>query len=201
MDWIALREREKYTVLWEKHPEYREKSSTDLLTPVFLAIFKDQIDKGDRVIDFGCGTGKSSKFLTKAGLDVFLVDFCENCLDIEIFIQAMRPKSNIQFFQECLWDLTEAVKPSEWIICFDVLEHIPEGKVDWVLEEMASRMKKGGLLHICLREDICGELIGDILHVTVKPENWWLKKIDRHFVGFRKLLSTKDNILIAVFSK
>lgn len=201
MDQIALKEQKKYTTLWERFPEYRSASPADVLTPIFLAYFKDQINKGDRIIDFGCGTGRSITFLSKLDLSISLLDFCDNCLDLEIFIQAMNPKSHIQFFQECLWDLTDAVKPADWILCLDVLEHIPEQKVDNALKSISSRMLKGGLISIWLTKDLFGEKIGEVLHLTIKSSHWWLKKIKRHFGNYHEIHSDKNALILAIFPK
>ena len=198
MDSLAQREKEKYETLWSSFPEYREASAADLLTPAFLDFFKREVKKGDVVIDFGCGAGRSAPFLLKAGLKVQLVDFCDSCLDSEIFLQTIGPKSALRFFQECLWDLSSHVGPADWILCFDVLEHLPEEKVDAVLHNMASRMKKGGLISISTREDHHGSSIGERLHLTVKPASWWREKAARHFSILRELADDDECLVWAL---
>ena len=181
MDQLALKEQKKYVTLWEKCSEYKDLNPADYLTPIFLDFFKDQVKKGERVIDFGCGSGRSAIPLSAAGLRVDLIDFCNNCLDVEPFLQTVKINSTVHFFEQCLWNLSDLVKPAEWIICFDVLEHIPEKKIDSVLKAISSRMRRGGFVSICLCDDVCGASIGEVLHLTVKPAFWWREKINHYF--------------------
>lgn len=201
MDQIAFNEQRKYIALWKECSGYRNLSPADYLTPCFIAFFKKQLNKGEGVIDFGCGPGRSAVPLRAAGLRVHLIDFCDNCLDAEIFLQTVGPNPPISFFQECLWGLPNSIKPAEWIICFDVLEHIPEEKVDSVLEAIASRMQKGGLFSICLRHDLCGVIIGEVLHLTVKPAAWWRKKINRYFSISHEFDLAKEYLVVALSPK
>src|SRR5271170_2999541 len=106
MDRIAIREKKKYDALWNSFPDYREVSPADILTPAFLDFFKGLIKKGDHIVDFGCDTGHSAKFLLEVGLKVHLVDFCDNCLDPEIFLLSVGSNPRVSFYQECLWSLS-----------------------------------------------------------------------------------------------
>ena len=170
MDALARNEQHKYEKIWEI-PHYRG-SSDYWLPSLFLDHFKTQIYQGATLIDFGCGTGRSVPLLMQAGLQVNLLDIAENCLNPEIFLQTLGPNPPVHFFHECLWNLSPHIKPADWIISFDVLEHIPESKIDIVLKEMASHMKIGGLFTIALCKDNFGSWIGEPLHLTVKPATW-----------------------------
>jgi hypothetical protein len=128
------------------------------------------------------------------------VDFCESSLDPEIFLLTVEPNPNVHFFQECLWNLSEFVKPAEWMICFDVLEHIPEGKVDAVLKATSSRMQKGGFVSISLSEDTSGFAINEPLHLTVKPAAWWREKMHRYFSIFREF-GDNEHLVLALLKK
>jgi 2-polyprenyl-3-methyl-5-hydroxy-6-metoxy-1,4-benzoquinol methylase len=194
-DDVYLREKQKYTQLWRSIPEYRKASAADLLAPAFLSYFDTQIQPGQRIIDFGCGAGRSAiPFLSK-GLQVDLVDFADPCLDIEIFLRTA--SKEVLFWEACLWDLPRDLPTADWIICFDVLEHLPEEKVQATLEGMARRMKRGGFFSIDLCADRFGSMIGDILHLTLKPKAWWHKQVSAFF-NIRDELAGAEECLVYV---
>lgn len=174
-----LREKQKYTQLWSSIPEYREASAADLLAPAFISYFSAQLESGQRIIDFGCGTGRSAISFLSKGLQVDLVDFAAPCLDTEIFLLAASKK--VFFWEACLWDLPLTLPIADWIVCFDVLEHLPEEKIEATLQGMAQRMKRGGLFSIDLREDRFGSEIKAPLHLTLKPKKWWDKQLSAFF--------------------
>lgn len=196
MDDLAIIERRKYETLWKRFPEYRTDSPSDSLVPVFISSFYDQIQKGETVLDFGCGPGRSALLLLKAGLNVHLVDITEEALDAEIFLHRM--KSSIRFTESCLWDLPADLEPAQWILCMDVLEHIPEERLDSVLSQISSRMEKGGLLSIHLIEDQFGRTIGENLHLTIQSADWWKRKISQFFSLHAELLNDGTVLVLLV---
>ena len=44
------------------------------------------------------------------------------------------------------------------------------------LSQMAARTRRGGFFQIYLQEEPFGELIGEKLHLTVRPKEWWVEK-------------------------
>jgi len=193
VDNVYLKEKQKYTLLWSSIPEYREESAADFLIPVFLSYFSPQIQSGQRIIDFGCGVGRSAIPLLSKGLLVDLVDFAEPCLDPEIFLLTASRKA--LFWEACLWDLPPELLSADWIVCFDVLEHLPEEKIGTALQGMAQKMRKGGLFSIDLRKDQFGSVIGDNLHLTLKPKEWWQKQVSAHFLILEEL-AKEDGCLV-----
>ncbi len=196
MDEIALKERHKYETIWKSVPEYRVYSPSDRWVPVFLSFFYDQFRAGDTVLDFGCGPGRSALALIKAGLKVHLIDITEEALD-PVTILLWR-SSSVLFTESCLWDLSPNLKPAEWILCFDVLEHIPEKKLEGVLSGISSRMQKGGLLSISLVEDDFGQTINEKLHLTIQSADWWKGKISEFFRCSKELFNNGTILLLQV---
>lgn len=133
-------------------------------------------------IDIGCGDSRLMQYIAdKAepwpvvyGLDLVPGDNTENIL------------------QGCLWEEWPA---KLWPIfdlgiCCDVLEHIPTEKVDDVLEQMFLNCNNL-LISIALRIDVQGDLIGERLHLTVKPKEWWYRKLIDHLPDGKILIESK----------
>ncbi len=65
----------------------------------------------------------------------------------------------------------------EWITSFDCLEHCLEHDIDKILQEFNRVASKGFVLSISYQP--C-EADGMPLHMTVKPEAWWIEKLSRY---------------------
>jgi len=59
--------------------------------------------------------------------------------------------------------------------CCDVMEHIPTEFTMLVLYRILSSCKTTWF-QIALVPDNCGQLIGETLHLTVRPFTWWLNR-------------------------
>ena len=60
----------------------------------------------------------------------------------------------------------------------DVLEHIPESGIAWVLDRIFGLAAKAVYLVIATQPSRKRLSNGENVHVTVKPEPWWREKID-----------------------
>ena len=65
----------------------------------------------------------------------------------------------------------------EWITSFDCLEHCLEAEIDDILKEFNRVACNGFVLSISYEP--C-EMDGMPLHMTVKPESWWIKKLSKY---------------------
>jgi len=193
MDKIASRERKKYYKLWQHYPLYRLYSPGQFCVSCFFNVFSSDIKKGDHVIDFGCGTGRVALAFLEKGLDVTLMDFSPNCLDDNI---AQLVSEKLRFIEACLWELPKNMAKAEWIYCCDVLEHIPEEKIDIVLENMSRLNLKGGFFSICLKPDNFGPTsIKSPLHICIKNKNWWKSKIKVHWDIKDELIDAENSFI------
>lgn len=182
MDALLLQEKNKYDYLWNNVPSYRSVSPGELAARYFLSYFDAQFKPGDTVIDFGCGTGRAARLFLEKGLNVTLVDFSPNCLDGEIKLLLSLFPERIQFIESNLWNLSPLVKEASWIYCCDVLEHIPEEKVETVLSAMASSHVKGGYFSISLEQDLYGmQHLDQHLHLCLQSKSWWMNKISSYW--------------------
>ncbi len=164
----------KYEQMYE-YPEYRAISVGEKLAQKFLQHAKPKANS--TVIDYGCGTGRGSLMLAILGsLKITMVDFVDNCLDPEM-VEALTTQKHVFSFVK-----HDIEKPldffSEYGLCTDVMEHIPEPRVDIVLTNILSASKHV-FFSICTEKDNTGQLIGEELHVTVHDYHWWLWKLSK----------------------
>lgn len=152
-------EQDKYTKTW-KDRGYRQCSPGEIVLPDFL----QRSPERGTLVDFGCGTGRATKLLEVSGFQVLGVDIAENALE-----------TDVPFKQACLW---ETPFKALWAYSCDVLEHIPPEHVDAVLENMQT---ENCYLHVHLQEDKFGKRVGEKLHLTIQPHEWWLDKISQHW--------------------
>lgn len=164
MDVVAASERDKYERMWA-HPDYHLGSPGERAVPLFLSAVP--VSKGDTIVDAGAGSGRASVALALAGHAVTMLDFCRNAVE--------PPAQGLPYIDAVLWDLPEL--SFDWLYCVDVLEHIPREKVDLVLDGLARIASRGGYLQACCCEDNCGALIGETLHLTVEPPDWWAARV------------------------
>jgi len=163
-DPAQMTERDKYRLMWGAD-EYRVVSPGEENVPVIL----EQLRPEGLVLDFGCGTGRAALALRRAGLDVLLIDFADNCRDEEAI--------DLPFLE---WDLTRPLPPhARYGICCDVMEHIPTESVDVVLGNLMAAADNV-FFQISTVPDKGGQLIGHDLHLTVRPHGWWLDRLAVH---------------------
>jgi len=153
----SAQEEEKYEKTWSDK-RYRICSPAELCVPDFL---KRNPERGT-LVDFGCGTGRGTKLLEGNGFKVTGVDIAANALDVDI-----------PFVKASLW---ETPFSADWAYSCDVLEHIPPEHVDAVLANMDT---ENCYLHIHLKEDKFGAIVGEKLHLTIQPHEWWLEKLSK----------------------
>lgn len=158
-----LSERDKYRTMW-RFDSYRHVSPGEGLVDLFINTAKPD----GMVIDFGCGTGRAGLRLAERGLPVLLSDFADNCRDQEALA--------LPFLE---WDLTKPFPGrAPYGICTDVLEHIPTHDVDAVLANLIEATPRL-FLSIGTTPDLCGDLIEQELHLTVRPHAWWRERLEQ----------------------
>lgn len=165
-------ERDKYRAMWLRD-EYRQVAPGEHAAMTFIQ--QARLPANADVIDFGCGTGRGALMIAlMGGARVTMLDFADNCLDPEVR-QATTTQGDRLKFE--LADLTRPIPHhAAYGYCTDVLEHIPPADVQKVLRHILAAAEHVFFSISCV-EDKLGALIGEPLHLTVKPAAWWLQQL------------------------
>ena len=66
-------------------------------------------------------------------------------------------------------------------LCIDVLEHIPEEDIDWVLEKFISITKKFSFIVVACYPAVATLPNGENAHITIQTPEWWLNKLSKFY--------------------
>lgn len=117
----------------------------------------------ESALDYGCGKTaqyqdilpSTGKLLEESlGYSVFKYDPAVPRFD-------MRPPSGTKF--DLVW-------------CTDVMEHIPEEDIPWVIADLVGFAAKGLFVTVATYPAKKCLLNGENAHVTVKPREWWIEQ-------------------------
>lgn len=153
----VMTEQQKYERMWA-YSAYRHYSPGEECVDKFL----DLVKPTGLVIDFGCGTGRAGVKMKKAGCEVLLSDFTTNSRDLEAMA--------LPFIQHDL--ISPFPYESQCGYCTDVMEHIPTCDVENVIRNIMNAANTV-FFQISTVPDSMGAEIGQDLHLTVKPHDWW----------------------------
>lgn len=148
-----LTEKAKYERIWAD-PGYRRNSPGLNVAPFAFDVLG--LMPGDSLIDYGCGEGKAVDYFRRREIKAKGVD-----------IVKLRPDVT----EACLWDMPKM--QADYAFSADVLEHLPEHRVPEVLQAIRDRTKREGFFTIATCDDVHGDRIGETLHLTVQPIEWW----------------------------
>ena len=82
-------------------------------------------------------------------------------------------------------------KKGDIVICTDVLEHIPEEDLDWIIREIFSLSNSTVFLNIscqlALKTFTTGKYKGENVHVSVFDHEWWMNKVKDVWKDYKDL--------------
>jgi hypothetical protein len=186
-------EQQKYLKAW-KVPGYRNTSPGEDSVDMFLDVHEDlngHINEKQKLIDFGCGTGRASLALDEH-FDVIPMDFAFNCLDDNV-----AEHFGDRFVEH---DITEKTHlRAEWGFCCDVMEHLPPEQIDDALEVMLESCDNV-FFQIATIPDYWGHHkdIKEALHLTVWDYERWLNKFAEHGVVVHRSRNEKHHVIFCV---
>jgi hypothetical protein len=165
-------ERAKYEEIWS-FPEYKTAASPGLMNVErFMKVMNPPPLDGLSIIDIGCGSGGAGlKFQKWFGFNVHWLDLTSAGLDPDV--------DRERFIEAPLWSrewLSRKKIGWDYGFCCDVLEHIPTEYTMLCLDNILSACRTAWL-QIALRPDEFGKMIGESLHLTVRPYDWWLVRL------------------------
>lgn len=173
-------EREKYQLLWSLG-DYRRRSFGEENVQTFVEVAKP----AGKIIDFGCGTGRAALRLDEMGYDVLLVDFTDNCRDKEAVRLAFARR-----------DLTQPLGLKGSVgYCADVMEHIPPEDVDTVIANIMAAVP-AAFFQIATVPDAFGATIGQTLHLTVRPHEWWRERFAAYAIEWQEERETHSSFFV-----
>lgn len=173
-------EREKYNEIWTSVPEYRVYSPGLENVERFMQVIKPKIN--ETLIDIGAGECKAGLEFENRGLRSWYLDITD----------AAKPANVLEtkFILSPLWDSWRyPFNPGIWDygFCCDVMEHIPTEYTMLCLRNIIQNCQISWF-QISLVEDEMGKFIGETLHLTVRPFDWWLIRLNT----LGKILDARD---------
>lgn len=169
-----VQEQEKYERAW-RLKDYRDIAPGEEDIPQFKAMVMSRYIKDLRctLTDFGCGTGRGARELSKLGYDVILMlDIADNCLDKDV-----AEKLGDVFMQGDLRIDNKDWPKADYGYCTDVMEHIAPEYVMLVLTNILKHCREC-FFNICNIPDNFGAMLQTELHLTVKPYLWWKERLE-----------------------
>jgi 2-polyprenyl-3-methyl-5-hydroxy-6-metoxy-1,4-benzoquinol methylase len=181
---LLEREQDRYEELIGGMPEYLENSPGEHWAELFMEVTGAQ--PGDSVLDAGCCSGKGAVALSKLGLRPQLLDITD--------IGLVDDAKAFPFDQSSVWS-QGMLGDVDWVLCADVMEHIPTEFVMLTLSRLIERARKGAFFTISLQPDQFGMFIGQPLHLTVQPYVWWRERLK----DVAELVDSRDYLNTGMF--
>ena len=169
---IEETERAKYERVWQKDA-YRQVCHSKVLWDEHRDCFPDEFDS---VMDIGCGLGLMIAEWNELGKSAQGVDIAAPyCLD-----DGVAKKYGSLVLNAAIWEMFIPYgRRLDVGVCADVMEHIPRDKVEDSLHHIAGCCK-----HVVFKIDHAqNSFIGETLHLTLEPVEWWLLQMRSMFGG------------------
>ena len=139
-------------------------------TVTFAQIIKEIIKNENikNMIDYGCGKGKF--YNNGFNLGNKLVPPLRKFWNIDIKLYDPCYEKYSKFEKDQTFDLT---------ICIDVLEHVPESDIEWILDRFFKISKKFIFINVACYEAIALLPNGENAHINIQKPIWWLNRFEK----------------------
>ena len=168
---------DSYKVLHQEEGKFKGISLVPLV-PTLMSLVKENNCK--TLLDYGCGKA---------------IPYDKNrCKEVDLRhpIQKLCNLKSFDLYDPAYEKYSKLSKKKyDIVVCTDVLEHIAEQDIDYVLTEILSRSKKIVFLNIscqpALKHFKQGKLKGKNVHISVFDPSWWGHKIGNIWNKFNHL--------------
>lgn len=187
-DKYVKEEKSKYERIWQLD-SYRERSPGERF---FLRAFEDMNPTDtDSLCDWGIGTGRAATMFQKRGVHVEGVDIAHNAVS----------EFNGPVHIGTMWNPPlPADKHFTFGYCTDVMEHIPPDRALEALKAIKRHTLRECWFSIANFDDSEGNKIGEKLHLSVRPPEWWAAAFARTFPKFY-FFSERKHYIVRAFSE
>lgn len=120
----------------------------------------DLVGNGSSVIEYGAGTGCYTWELQRLGLNVRAFDGVPNVKEITGGLVRHLDLSNVA--------VKDSLTPSDWVLCMEVMEHIPSWHEETALSILRASSKKGIVMSWAPPTSV------GVGHVNTRPHNYVL---------------------------
>ena len=168
---------DSYKVLHQEEGKFKGISLVPLV-PTLMSLVKENNCK--TLLDYGCGKAipYNKNRCNEVGLKNSVQELC-NIESFDLYDPAYEKYATLPN------------KKYDIVVCTDVLEHIAEQDIDYVLTEILSRSNKIVFLNIscqpALKHFKQGKLKGKNVHISVFDPSWWGHKIGNIWNKFNHL--------------
>ena len=168
---------DSYKVLHQEEGKFKGISLVPLV-PTLMSLVKENNCK--TLLDYGCGKAIP-----------YDKDRCKE-VDLRHPIQKLCNLKSFDLYDPAYKKYSKLFKKKyDIVVCTDVLEHIAEQDIDYVLTEILSRSKKIVFLNIscqpALKHFKEGKFKGKNVHISVFDPSWWGHKIGNIWNKFNHL--------------
>ena len=167
----AQAEKELYSGLW-KNGYIPSRCAMPL-----AAYIAKTADKKMSLLDIGCGDGSTARTLRLMNYNCKGTDITGAGIVIPPETAVVNKPASKWFIEACIWNTGMLDNLFDYTFSTDVLEHLPEDKVDDAIKEII-RITKVKTLHVIAMFKDTRD--GVELHKTTRPIDWWEAKFKEY---------------------
>jgi 2-polyprenyl-3-methyl-5-hydroxy-6-metoxy-1,4-benzoquinol methylase len=142
---------------------------------------KEFLEKGNYVLDFGCGSGAITNKLSKVAKSIDAIDISSGMLEFAKKQAEKDSIANINYIQASIFDERFKDKKYDAILAFNVLHYIED--VPKLIERINTLLKPNGIFvssTACLKEkrSLVGYLVLLLTKIGMMPKIFFYKKMN-----------------------